>query len=549
VFIFTNIYSQNIKNSPHNLSVTGPNSIKATDETEICVFCHTPHNSSPKAPLWNREDPGTSYLVYNSSTSDATIGQPDGASLICLSCHDGTIALGHVLSRPMEIGFNNGITTLPSGETNLSTDLSDDHPVSFVYNSNLSAADPELKHPSVLNNYIRLENNKVQCTTCHDPHDNSNGNFLVTTNVYSQLCIECHDKTDWNISNHSSSKAKWNGNGIDPWPNSNYDFVDQNGCNNCHTSHNASMGEQLLKFSTEEDNCLVCHSGNVASKNIQSDFLKPYRHNIFNYSKIHSAKEALPVNTMHVECSDCHNPHSSNNQTSTPPNASGALANVSGVDSDGNPAPTIQYEYELCYKCHADSPGRVGSTTPRVITQSNVRLEFDPNNPSYHPVEAPGKNGNVKSLISPLTESSLIYCSSCHASDNQSVKGTHGSIYPNILKYKYVTSDNTSESYQNYELCYQCHDRNKIINDTTTKFGKDVHRKHIVGEKIPCNNCHDPHGISSSQGNSTNNSHLINFRSDVVQPLNGRLEFTDLGDYKGSCYLKCHGENHKPKSY
>ncbi|MEN8194091.1 MAG: hypothetical protein ABFS12_14800, partial [Bacteroidota bacterium] len=145
-----NVLGQSLSSTVHNLSVSGPGSIKATSETELCVFCHTPHNSSPRAPLWNKDDPGVSYTLYNSSTSEATIGQPDGSSILCLSCHDGTIALGSVLSRTSDISFVSSITTMPSGASNLSTDLSDDHPISLVYNSALATSDGQLYDPSAL---------------------------------------------------------------------------------------------------------------------------------------------------------------------------------------------------------------------------------------------------------------------------------------------------------------------------------------------------------------------------------------------------------------
>ena len=77
-------------------------------------------------------------------------------------------------------------------------------------------------------------------------------------------------------------------------------------------------------------------------------------------------------------------------------------------------------------------------------------------------------------------------------------------------------------------------------------------KKHIVEERTPCNVCHDPHGISGSQGNSTNHSHLINFDISVVSKSRGkqgRFEFIDNGNYAGQCYLDCHGRNHNPKGY
>ena len=49
---------QSVVNTVHNLSVSGPGTVRATSETEVCIFCHTPHNSKPMSPLWNRDDPG-----------------------------------------------------------------------------------------------------------------------------------------------------------------------------------------------------------------------------------------------------------------------------------------------------------------------------------------------------------------------------------------------------------------------------------------------------------------------------------------------------------
>ncbi len=542
--------SQSIVNSVHNLSVTGPGTVKASSESEICVFCHTPHKSSPRKPLWNREDPGLTYTIYGSSTTQASPGQPDGASLLCLSCHDGTIALGNVLSKPAPIEFSGGITMMPSGNKNLSTDLSDDHPVSFLYNSALSAADGELSDPAVLTGPVKLANERVQCTSCHDPHVDLYGQFLVATNQNSDLCLYCHQKNDWVNSSHKNSIATWNGSGNDPWFHTPYANVAENGCENCHNPHNSESHDRLLNSLTEENNCLDCHNGNVAAKNIQTIITtKPYIHDVYNYAGIHDPEENIPVQNRHVECEDCHNPHSSKLSAATAPNANGFIAGTSGLNTNGTAVETIQYQYELCYKCHADSPDKPGSPTIRLIEQSNTRLEYDPANPSYHPIEAVGKNPNVQSMISPYTASSIIYCTNCHASDGTGAPaGPHGSIYPQILKYQYVTADYTTESYENYRLCYECHDRNKIINSSGS-FARRVHWRHIVAEDTPCNVCHDPHGISSLQGNATNNTHLINFDVSVVLPSGTRLEFIDQGSSRGSCYLVCHGEDHNPKTY
>ena len=306
-----------------------------------------------------------------------------------------------------------------------------------------------------------------------------------------------------------------------------------------------------MNYLAEEENCLDCHNGNVASKNILLDFLKTSRHDIFLYTGIHDPMEAAVTDIRHVECADCHNPHYSHESEATPPEVSGLLLGVRGVDTNGNAVGNASFQYEICYRCHSDNMDKPGSLTTRQIGQDNVRLEFDPSNPSFHPIESPGQNSNVPSLIDPFAESSIVYCSDCHGSDNSTNTGTHGSIWPQILRFRYDKTDYTQESYEAYALCYQCHNRNTIINSGGS-FGEQVHRKHIVEEDTPCNVCHDPHGISYQQGSSMNNTHLINFDISIVQPSQGamgRLEFIDDGDFTGQCFLYCHGRNHNPKVY
>ena len=80
--------------SKHNLSASGTGTINST-ESQICVFCHVPHVAKTTGPLWNRDQPTGPYTPYTSTTRKITTpGAPTGASLLCLSCHDGTIALG-----------------------------------------------------------------------------------------------------------------------------------------------------------------------------------------------------------------------------------------------------------------------------------------------------------------------------------------------------------------------------------------------------------------------------------------------------------------------
>ncbi len=546
LLLFVNVViSQSIVNTPHNLSVNGSGNINATSESEICLFCHTPHSARSIAPLWNRNDAGSTYNIYSSSTIKANITQPSGASVLCLSCHDGSVALGSVISRKNIIDFT-PYTTMPSGKSNLGTDLRNDHPISFNYNSTLSASNIELKDPSNITPPVSLENGKMQCTSCHDPHKNIYSDFLKASTQYSNLCNSCHQKKFWNTSSHNTSTKTWNGVTPNPWPNSTYTTVAQNACASCHNNHNSGATTRLLKYQVEENNCLDCHNGNVASKNIQAEFSKTYKHNIYNYEGVHDENESNSVNNKHVECADCHNAHATNNSTAIAPNVKGFNAGTKGINQIGVAINEVSYEYEICYRCHADNPATPSSTT-RQISQNNVRLEFATGNPSYHAVSTTGINTNVPSLIAPYTTNSKIYCSDCHSSNGTNAPaGPHGSIYPQILKLQYVKTDNTMESSSNYALCYSCHSRTSILSDASFK----EHDKHIRSEKTTCNTCHDPHGINSTQGNSTNNSNLINFNTSIVSASSsGILKFEDQGIYKGRCYLTCHGKNHNPLNY
>jgi len=524
-----------IEGSPHDLS--------AVVGGATCSFCHTPHGALAGTPLWSHKLSTAVYQIYQSSSLEAEVGQPTGSSKLCLSCHDGTVALTESLTSGVT-----GSTYIAPGSANLGTDLSDDHPISFVYSSTLSARDPYIRPPSTLPEQLKLDrSNELQCTTCHDPHDNRFGDFLVMPNDRSRMCTSCHDLTGWIASSHESSNVPV-GAANDPYlQGSPHGTLADAACAACHQPHGAGGSERLLHFARSEDNCLNCHDGSVARTNIRADLAKFSRHDVVQYEGIHDPRETPGAVPTHVECVDCHNPHAVQQSTTQAPLIQAAMQGASGVTTSGAAIQNAQFEYEVCFKCHADSADRVGPVVTRQITQPNVRLAFDPSGPSFHPVTAPGTNQQVPSLKPPMTVATQIYCSDCHSSDSSSLaKGPHGSVYPHLLAYRYEMSDFTQENSTSYELCYQCHSRNSILNDES--FPR--HKEHLE-DGIPCSACHDPHGISASQGTALNNSHLINFDIAIVQPdpNTGRLEFEDLGVFHGQCFLSCHGNRHSPGDY
>ncbi len=541
-----------IASTPHNLSTSGTGAFRAVDESRICIFCHTPHNARDDVPfLWNREDQTTNYIPYQSTTLVAAVGQPTGASRLCLGCHDGTIALGAVLDREQEIAFAGGVRLLPGTSPALmGTDLSDDHPISLIYDSQLAQTRGELVDPALLPPQVKVDDtSQLQCTACHNPHNNDLGKFLVMTNTFGRLCNTCHQLIGWNAASHAVSDAQWNGQGVDPWPNSELATVAENACISCHRPHTAPRPQRILNQRFEEDTCLACHNGNVAQTNIEVLLTRPSRHPVQATVDVHDAAENFAVGTIsnHVECVDCHNPHQANGVPSPgAPLVSGRNTGVTGIDLAGlqvDPAPDL---YQICFKCHADNNVIAVLNITRQILQLNTRLEFNPGNPSYHPVAAPGVNPDVPSLIPPLTTASLIFCTDCHNnSDPAGPRGPHGSDFAPLLELNYVTADNTAESAAAYALCYNCHSRASILGNDSFS----LHNFHIVGQNAPCSACHDPHGISNTQGNAVNNTHLINFDITIVAPNGGTLAFVDQGRFTGNCTLLCHGEGHNNETY
>jgi predicted CXXCH cytochrome family protein len=535
--------------SKHNLSASGPGTFKAATEPEICIFCHTPHGGSKAAPLWNRNSSGQTYLPYTSSTAKASPGQPTGSSKLCLSCHDGTVALGMVLSRGTAITMRAGATQLSSGASLLGTDLRDDHPVSFTYDAALVSANGQLKSPATLPSAVKLDaNGQVQCTSCHDAHNNQFGKFLVLNNTGAALCSSCHSMTSWNSTSHATALKTWNGVGTNPWPHTTGTTVQSNACENCHRPHSAGNKARLENFAGEESNCYSCHNGNVAAKNIQAEFSKASVHPIATTTGVHDPVEDPVNSTRHVECEDCHNPHASNATTAAAPAASGDLAGVVGINSAGLRVSPVVNQYELCYRCHGDSTNRGPARIARVSVQTNARLEFQNSNASFHPVAAVGKSLNVPSLIAPLTVNSRIYCTDCHSNNTgpgaggTGPAGPHGSTFTPLLERRMDTADRVTESATIYALCYKCHNRTVILSGTGFRY----HETHLTSSgRTSCTTCHDSHGVAGS-------THLINFNTAYVTKstrLNSGPTYKDNGNGRGSCTLTCHGTDHDNWTY
>ena len=206
VAVIASFVRGDIKQSHHDFSGAG------WSGGEICIPCHTPHDADTAvsySPLWNHESSVVAFTPYSSPTLDSMPGQPTGTTKLCVSCHDGTVAID-------SFGGNTGSRIiLPNYRTG--PDLTGHHPVSFRYDSSLATADGGLHDPSAAASGLRgtieddfLFEGRLECSSCHDVHVSRNSagcsgcHFVhgMTTktlslrkdNTNSALCLTCHDK-------------------------------------------------------------------------------------------------------------------------------------------------------------------------------------------------------------------------------------------------------------------------------------------------------------------------------------------------------------------
>jgi len=191
-----------VAGSPHDFTDGFTGAAFTTTNVSACTFCHAPHNANTAvvgAPLWNRPTTTTAaYTMYSSATIDGAMTTAPGVnSQTCLTCHDGAQAIAVIYNGGTNTNVSvEGNVAPVQGVFNVGTTLQNDHPVGVTYDQ---VADPSLR-AAPTNAALRLYNygagaaNQVECGTCHDPHNNTNGNFLVTANSAVALCGACHSQ-------------------------------------------------------------------------------------------------------------------------------------------------------------------------------------------------------------------------------------------------------------------------------------------------------------------------------------------------------------------
>ena len=215
----------------------------------LCTFCHTPHKAQHTALLWNHTDTNNNFSWTDNTTTMAGTVLPsftktwNGPTPKCLSCHDGSIAVGdiqwygantpQITITSVENGILDGGGRLidTTHQVGVGGSMNGNHPVTVPYpgvgsrsynNTTTGAsyvsgewqADPtslgvvlyKASDSTTTASISRVtsspgagDNLGVECASCHDPHNKASVDdfFLRGTkdgNDTNYICLKCHIK-------------------------------------------------------------------------------------------------------------------------------------------------------------------------------------------------------------------------------------------------------------------------------------------------------------------------------------------------------------------
>jgi Zn-finger protein len=248
---------EGLSQTPHDFTPTGTGELKvaaAAGTVGLCSFCHTPHKAATTALLWNHTLSANSFSWQETTTVGGTtlptLGPSyKGTSIKCLSCHDGSVAVGDVAwfaesphngASAMLGAITNPtfITATGSAAGNMGsaaavTNLSGNHPVGIPYpfkqvantyngitSGSAVAMAAYTPDPTVLTSAnIRLYQDDgagnmvpttstyagtsagIECSSCHDPHNKQSvddlflrGKMVGAVQADGYICVQCHLK-------------------------------------------------------------------------------------------------------------------------------------------------------------------------------------------------------------------------------------------------------------------------------------------------------------------------------------------------------------------
>jgi len=370
----------------------------------------------------------------------------------------------------------------------------------------------------------------IVCSTCHDPHDNTNGSFLVNDNSTDLMCIDCH--ADRNVGSfpatgsHPVGVTYTEGGTYKTAPVLSATKVGPLGgnggtvqCSSCHSPHNATTTDgNLLRQTAGETLCEECHSiGSAAGS---------------------------PVGTHNgMTCADCHTPHNAGSNIYLVKTDIGGSAVIHTTSTDfGDQSGT---EDGICEVCHtttsyylADGTGTAHNLGTDCTTCHTHTTNFaapschgchDASTPYLYPTAADGYNEGAHGAHCDLPYE--IKCGECHFGLNSSSPEHQNSSVEVIFDPSGVGSANGSSPTWNGSTCSNvyCHsngvsaDRGSegVANWGLVPMSANVYNTTpdwSTGSITACNACHEGPATMPAGPNFTvqegNNTGLVTLSSE-----------------------------------
>ncbi|MDZ4655637.1 MAG: cytochrome c3 family protein [Coriobacteriia bacterium] len=536
-----------------------------------CVSCHVDHNYFNSSKSSNLRRSITETSGANSVATDyIAVGEP-GAPGICMSCHR------------YELARNNAGQKLP---TNPSTHIRpidigqyDTSPHSYVATSTygdgtLFLADCAKCHNDTATKVMQTSTDKFGV---HESCDRRILGALGVTSYSeelatraSELCYRCHSYATDAIGGDRGAKTVG------------HDSYDWYGTVTTMSVGNLAVFRQF-QYLVSSPATASGHPEDLVGVHLVSPA---------------DEDQAYISANKHVECADCHNPHAVGDVRhgfGTTNLVSESIRGVSGSQVNTTTSNwttagvtftwtvNAEREYEICFKCHARvNTGMYDVNLWNEQTWTDVALEFNPGNQSYHPVvqalpaiDPSATWGSSRVYAGQVSggwiPGNTMYCSDCHGdSAVGTAGGPHGSTVKYILKAHTdtvaalgprvywpnrpngtaYTISNVQSDYTTYGdtqcFCSNCHEkiRSNIIHDSGS-----------THDDAPCTDCHTlvPHGGKVSRLIATYNSATPNamparyavggVRSNVK--IESFRKKSDPSSYvKADCNISCGGSAH-----
>jgi hypothetical protein len=239
---------EGLSGTPHDFTGTGSGDVRGVPDIGLCTFCHTPQRVGARM-VWNHA-PSPNSFRWDVATTFGGTPLPEisgatykGASARCLSCHDGSVAIGDIAvfdgqaaTGPAVLSSARMTDFAAKFQVGVGGDLAGNHPVGVpyplggapnhyngltngqyrgVFAANDWQANPLASSSANIRLYVddgtgnfselssaaTTMNAGIECSSCHDPHNKASvdamflrGKLVGRSRSDGYLCQQCHNK-------------------------------------------------------------------------------------------------------------------------------------------------------------------------------------------------------------------------------------------------------------------------------------------------------------------------------------------------------------------